>query len=128
MTERRVSATKRRVALLVAVGFLIGGLVGVAVDRMWTSPTEGSAITSADPFLNDEWGRGCVVGFREGWNHALSGRPYDPTFPDIGDSEYLVFMDGYVWGYEHGWSDGTAYLNYESGNHPIDWCSEQNRP
>jgi hypothetical protein len=99
--------------MLVAIAFLAGALVGVAAERTRTPA--------------DEWGRGCKIGNTAGWQQALAGRTYDATYLDEGDED-PEFMEGYVWGYGRGWSDGTDRLNNASGNHPINWCSPENRP
>lgn len=106
------NSKSERIVLLVAIAFLAGALVGVAAARTST-PT-------------DEWGRGCNIGNTAGWQQALAGRTYDATYPN--DGEDPEFIEGYVWGYGRGWTDGLDRLNNASGNHPIDWCSEQNRP
>jgi hypothetical protein len=107
--------------LLIAV-LATAGCTGVVALR--TPPPPISTL----PSPVDEWEQGCGIGYRSGWNDALSSRPFDATYPDTGDGEYLMFMDGYAWGYDAGQMEGTDWLENSSGNHVILWCSPENRP
>lgn len=137
----QISHRSGRILLLAAVFLVTGGCVGVAIVRTppgtaeaypatsaSTVTTETAPTTTGPSDLTDPWMNGCGIGHRAGWNAALSSRPYEPTYPDTGGAGYREFMEGYVWGYQHGWEEGLDWLNYSSGNHAIIWCSEENRP
>ena len=111
-----------RMMLLVVAAVATAGCTGVVALQTPSPPI------SAVPSPVDTWEQGCEIGYRSGWNNALSSRPFDPTYPDTGAGGYALFMDGYAWGYDAGWMEGTDWLNNSSGNHAILWCSPENRP